>query len=551
VLSDRTVTASTVRLATAEPTVSSAWLAVASRQVDRDLLRWPADLFAFTDFILDRSEAYRLAVSPPLGRRWPPRTAASWQQAVDAAAQDWCEWVTDLAHDPPPSVAREWAVIADGLDTPLEAIGSGRRWRLVQALLTLHAVADEACAGLTAGTAGPGAGAQFRLQMRERLTRTGTLSRIDPSVLRVVPKYRTPRGGITARSISRYLSRTGPAVRYDVHRVEAPGRDSASTRLNIVLLPWPMQIRSSDFQPLAHSVDERDVEPFGFFRYQPHEPLDIALLDRLLASAAARVDRVDIAVFPESSVSEEDLPRLEAVLSRHGVPMVIAGIRAASARGSALGSNWVHLGTSADGRWLHHRQDKHHRWSLDRSQIEQYHLDDVLDPGVRWWEAIEIRQRSLEIIERDDAQTIASLVCEDLAQLDEVAQLLRAVGPTLLVALLLDGPQLSSRWTARYASVLTDDPGSAVLTLTSHGMVANAWRGDRPASSVVALWKDNSDRPVEIALEPGAQGILLGLDRRPAIRRAADGRAPRHDASDLRISEITQLRSVDGEDLGL
>jgi hypothetical protein len=148
----------------------------------------------------------------------------------------------------------------------------------------------------------------------------------------------------------------------------------------------------------------------------------------------------------------------------------------------------------------------------------------------------------LEIIERDDGHTIAALVCEDLAQLDEVAELVRTVGPDLVVALLLDGPQLGSRWTARYASVLADDPGSAVLTLTSYGMVENAWRADRPPSSVVALWKDNTRGQHEIELAPDAQGILLSLDRRPAIRRAADGRAPQLDSSDLRISETTQLR---------
>jgi hypothetical protein len=166
----------------------------------------------------------------------------------------------------------------------------------------------------------------------------------------------------------------------------------------------------------------------------------------------------------------------------------------------------------------------------------------VLDPRVRWWEALELRRRSLEVIQRGDGDVIASLVCEDLAHVDDVVDLMRAVGPTLVVALLLDGPQLASRWTARYASVLSDDPGSAVLTLTSYGMVANAGRAGEPPSSVVALWKDNTRGTREIRLEPGAQGILLTLDREAAIRRAADGRTPTHDAVDLRASDIIQLR---------
>ena len=223
--------------------------------------------------------------------------------------------------------------------------------------------------------------------------------------------------------------------------------------------------------------------------------------------------------------------------------LLIAGLREELGPGNPLGSNWVHLGASFDGRWSHYRQDKHHRWSLDRSQIEQYHLTEVLDPRVRWWEALELRRRSLEILERGDGDVIASLVCEDLAHLDDVIDLIRAVGPTLVVALLLDGPQLASRWTARYASVLSDDPGSAVLTLSSYGMVANAWRHGDPPSAVVALWKDNARGMQEIKLDTDAQGILLTLDRQPAIRRAADGRAPKHDAIDLRVSDVIQLRA--------
>ena len=190
---------------------------------------------------------------------------------------------------------------------------------------------------------------------------------------------------------------------------------------------------------------------------------------------------------PRGSVPHIELGALEAVLSRHGVTLLIAGLRQEPGPGSPFGSNWVHFGASFDGRWSHYRQDKHHRWSLDRSQIEQYHLTEVLDPRVRWWEALELRRRSLEILERGDGDVIASLVCEDLAHLDDVIDLIRAVGPTLVVALLLDGPQLASRWTARYASVLSDDPGSAVLTLSSYGMVANAWRHGDPVRCRRAL----------------------------------------------------------------
>jgi hypothetical protein len=434
--------------------------------------------------------------------------------------------------------------VSEALDVPLSEIGSGRAWRVCEALLTLHAIADEACARLVVAVNPPNDGIVLRARTSERLARAGTIARIDPSFLRVVPKYRTPSAGIKSRSISRHVSRTGPAVSLSVDKVRSPRGGSAARQLNVLLLPWPLRVAAEDFRPLPGSIHEREVEPFGFFQFEPSEPLDVSLVDGLLMTASERVGRVDIVVLPESAVTRCDLPRLEAALSRHGVTMLIAGLRDGPAGSNALASNWVHFGAECCGRWWHYRQDKHHRWSLDRRQVEQYNLEGVLNPRVRWWEAIEINRRSLQIIERDDGHTIASLVCEDLAHIDDVFDLLRAVGPTLVVALLLDGPQLGSRWTARYASVLADDPGSAVLTLTSYGMVANAGRGGRSPSSVVALWKDNARGLREISLDADAQGILLTLDRHPAIRRSADGRLPEHTAGDLRLSGVTQVRAA-------
>ena len=51
------------------------------------------------------------------------------------------------------------------------------------------------------------------------------------------------------------------------------------------------------------------------------------------------------------------------------------------------------------GGWRRYPQKKHHRWSLDRNQVEQYHLSDALEPGVRWWEDMEVPPRSVRFIE--------------------------------------------------------------------------------------------------------------------------------------------------------
>ena len=72
-LEPRPTTQSTT-VGSARPTIESTWLAVAGREVDDELVDWPPDMFAFTEVILDRAEAYRFAVFPPMGRRWPPAT---------------------------------------------------------------------------------------------------------------------------------------------------------------------------------------------------------------------------------------------------------------------------------------------------------------------------------------------------------------------------------------------------------------------------------------------------------------------------------------------
>src|SRR5439155_14280017 len=200
---------------------------------------------------------------------------------------------------------------------------------------------------------------------------------------------------------------------------------------------------------------------------------------------------------------EGALDGLERRLETHGVALLVAGVRQDPPPAGGLTANWVHIGVRLGGRWWHYRQNKHHRWSLEESQIDQYHLGGTLHPRARWWEAMEVPRRSVEFIEVGEGITLASVVCEDLARLDDVSDLLRAVGPTLVTTILLDGPQLASRWTARYASVLADDPGSAVLTLTSYGMVQRSRPQGVPPSHVVALWKDPVRGLREIPPEPG------------------------------------------------
>jgi len=528
---------------------------VTGGEITDRLLEWPPDVFALTNLVLDRGEAFRFALSPV--DRWPPARYPDWRLAVVEAGREWSGWTEAPTGEPPDLVAQEWQLISEHATAPLEELASGRNWQLAEALLTLHAAADEACAGLGAALDSPDAiGCVYRCRGRELLARTGSLSRINPRLLRVLPRVRTPPTGRPA--FSRYACVQSPPIDARWHKLPArhPGTGLSSEYATMLLLPWPLTVRAADFRPVEGPLHRETNDPFGFFEFAPAERLDLALLDRVLMAAREEVNAIDVVAFPESAIDESEIDDLEALLDRHGVVFLHAGVRQRSTDPSRQPSNWMHVGVnpkfqkgvppSSDGGggWFHVRQNKHHRWSLDENQIDQYHLGSVLHPHIRWWEAMEIPRRSLQFIEVAEL-TIVSLVCEDLAESDNVADLMRAVGPTVVLAGLLDGPQLTSRWAARYASVLADDPGSAVLTVAPIGMVVRSRPHDHGSSRIVALWKDPDTGVREIALEPGAHGIVLSVFMDRASRRSADGRWPVDNGTSCSAAAVYQVRAAD------
>jgi hypothetical protein len=526
------------------------WQDTAGRQLGDELLEWAPDLFAFTDVVLDRSEAYRFAVSPPEGASWPPQEMPDWYLAVADASARWCGWVGGDRTKQPALVAQEWAIVREGSATTLDDLATGRAWRICQALFTLHAIADEACAGTGVAVADvPPDGHRFRARARELLARTGTLSRISRHRLRVLPRVRNAAGGPSIRSLSRYVCVRDPRVDTVWNRIPARtvGTGGTAQEGNVLMLPWPLRIDAEDFKPTG-AVERAELEPHGFFEFAPGELLDLDLADRVLQSARNQEGSVEIVVLPESALRPGDIDELEALLTRHRVWLVVAGIREPPDPAGRFGANWLHLGVWFGGRWWRYRQNKHNRWSLDDKQIEQYHLAAALPPRVRWWESMAVPRRTMQVVELDEGVTLVSLVCEDLARLDEVSDLVRAIGPTLVITTLLDGPQLASRWTARYASVLADDPGSAVVTLTSFGFVQRSLPAGRPPSRVVSLWKDPVRGLREIPLDVDAHGVLIRIQVGRATRHSADGRRPVENVADVRAERVRQIRALDRED---
>ena len=180
-----------------------------------------------------------------------------------------------------------------------------------------------------------------------------------------------------------------------------------------------------------------------------------------------------------------------------------------------------------DSKPVDFEQKKHHRWKLDEDQIVRYSLTGVLNPEDEWWEHISVDDRSLSVFTIREWLCTCALICEDLARLDPAGQFVRALAPDLVIALLFDGPQLATRWPAYYATVLAEDPGSSVLTLTSLGMA----RLSRPKrhdpniqNDVIGMWRDIKNGTIEIRLPKGKTAAVLTVQRKQVPVSTADGR---------------------------
>jgi hypothetical protein len=272
-------------------------------------------------------------------------------------------------------------------------------------------------------------------------------------------------------------------------------------------------------------------EKYGFFRCDSTDcAVDIDAVAKVFDEASRVAGHIDGIVLPELSLRPGEP---QAIAKKTGVSFVVGGCGISPEHGKP-GLNFASVSTP---NFSGIEQSKHHRWRLDERQITQYDLGQRLDPSRQWWEHIQVGPRELNFVTLADWLVLSFLICEDLARIDPVNQLLHAVGPSLVIALLMDGPQLASRWPARYATVLADDPGSSVLTLTSLGMCVSS-RAPEPGkepSRVVALWKDAFSGPVQIELPKEKTGIVLNLRRHKIEEFTADGRSDLGETAYLRL----------------
>jgi hypothetical protein len=378
--------------------------------------------------------------------------------------------------------------------------------------------------------------------MQPAVIEAGSLSHLPPQRVRVLPKRRTPQTGIDLRSLTHHLAaiHTETNLKYTLLPIPKIKRK----RLEVLLIPWPYDLSADTFSiHETNALPTMPTEYFGFFKFAPVEEPPIEKFVEVVKKARRISEGVDMIVLPETALTESQLHQLETALDDDVAlgdeeeSVIVAGVRSDTISGN-FGRNRVvfsYLNTFGDRERFF--QSKHHRWALDESQILDYDLGKQLSPAKRWWEAIDIPERSLCLLANADWLMVCPLVCEDLARQEPLSRTLRAVGPTLVIALLLDGPQLVQRWPHRYAGVLSDDPSSSVLTLTSLGMAMRSSPPGHEPRPVVAFWKDALRGYREISLNPGNEALLLSLAPRPQRQWTADGR-------DSTATTVTLLEGV-------
>lgn len=364
---------------------------------------------------------------------------------------------------------------------------------------------------------------------------------LDAEIARVMPKGRTPDVGCTLRTLSHNLAFISDPTALDLAWfVQDRLSPTQFEALNILLVPFPFKIPANSFK--ARTVNTgKGNKKWGWYEVEQswlNSGFNIVSLVRPLLEAAERDQGpVHGIVFPEMALDWNAHAELvEFILATwnpsrsecDAIQFIVSGLGESHEldRGNFAYVTSFHL-DATNLHWIASSfgRSKHHRWKLTASQLTEYALSGVLDPDADWWEGIQIEKRGMAIHVVRESVSISALICEDLARSDPCHEPLRCLGPTLIIALLMDGAQLPHRWPGRYATGLADDPGSSVLTLSSLGLIERSNNTGRyKENRTVALWKDDRGIAVPLSLPKGASAILISLSASTARESTLDGR---------------------------
>jgi hypothetical protein len=506
------------------------YLAVLRHRCRRDI--WPPDLFGVCAALVTASGGFSQAVETMLSSSKPPFSA---QQATELAKQ-WAELGDDEC---PPQVSEILKQIEQkkGLQIACLARESDIIDKLLFLIVTIDTLAQYRIgAWYASAKLDPSQGEGFFSTLGKEL---------PENLVKVLPKSLPPQVGLSLRSLTKHLAVwTNADVKPAWYSVIAPhcletvfDEDSKNGFLNVLLYPWPMRLDKNNFSEVKGKF--RYSSGYKTFGYRPTNDPPVRLPD-LVQKARSIVGPIHAVVMPEGAMSPETAESIEQTFQTANVDppeILIFGVVDGDLCRNYVRTLLKHPKSTVEDEseekterppfeYRRIDQDKHHRWKIDDSQVFAYGLHEVLDPNYEWWEAHKINDRKVGVYEIRDF-VIANVICEDLARQDPTNDFLRTIGPNFVIAILMDNVQTPNRWPARYATILADDPGCSVLTLTSLGMIRlcedRRHKQEDPRFSI-GLWKDRFNGVQEIKIDDDADAVLLRLELKSAFLSTLDGR---------------------------
>ena len=527
---------------------------------------WPPDLFAVVATITELSGLYSEQTFVAYWLKPGFELSATWLDDVCKIGRNWAQ-----SGLPPHEVKSLWRKLfmTHGSAPLVDQSAAALEWKKI--VFRLIAIADEASAGIgfpphpAHASAGPSEGeapavrsaaakpAESKVKgafysdhitwqefRRQHLERVGgevlpylphsLCMRVPPEIVCVQPKCSTPAVGCTLRSMTHHLALLPPIGNVTTHWYIAGRAERGLGPFNILVVPYPYSLPGGSFRagadsfPAPTSDKTFSLDPPPCVNGVTEDQFTDYLCD-LIKAAKPEVETVHAIVLPETALGLQFASNVAQKLAPREPKLDFFVTGAVSGAGAELRNNAAMFRFGDGEAIIPSFQSKHHRWRLEGDQIRRYHLGHVLDPNKKWWEQIDVSYRNCYVMQFRPGASLSVLVCEDLARYDPVLTVMNAIGPNLVVALLMDGPQLEKRWPGRYATVLAEDPGSAVLTVTSLGMVMRSAMPGENQNRTIALWKEPNGKAQELALPKGDHALLLSLTTKLVEQVTLDGRS--------------------------
>ncbi|MFT4924091.1 MAG: hypothetical protein ACI8WB_000169 [Phenylobacterium sp.] len=266
-------------------------------------------------------------------------------------------------------------------------------------LITLFLAADESFKGInTIKLDNNSIAAKFKAYNMLRFQGDDfNLSRSLKSFGTVQYKHCVCQSGISLNSLSHKLAFIKPDIstRYIEKLTVEDNRDV----LNLLIFPWPEVVNKNDFKPVNKQNCLEMNDYFAFFEYSHEGQLDFKTIINKIEQAREEVGEVDLVIFPESAMSADSATELSIQVFSHyektdnlnNCPTIVTGVFKAGTK-DQYGANTLMVYYASQTEYNQTikqemaEQYKHHRWFLDRSQIFNYKLGNILTPNRKWWE---------------------------------------------------------------------------------------------------------------------------------------------------------------------